>query len=46
MQTEVEMIKIAMVLVFIGALGACQHVETSRAGIDYPVWKSPKANGP
>lgn len=40
------MIRMMTVLLFIGALGACQHVGTSGAGVDYPVWDGPKANGP
>lgn len=38
------MLRFAMVMAVLGLLTACET--TSRAGIDYPVWEGPKANGP
>jgi predicted small secreted protein len=39
------MLKFVMVVAVAGLLTGCQTT-TSGAGIDYPVWDRPKANGP
>jgi hypothetical protein len=38
--------KYLLVIAVAGLVAACQTTGTSRAGIDYPVWDGPKANGP
>lgn len=39
------MLKFVMIVAVAGLLGACQKT-TSGAGVDYPVYDGPKANGP